>query len=92
MSDAMQVAQQRRTDYKAAIAKKNNEIAELNELIADLDSFIEFGEALLDEKTEKVREVSRPIVATQPASEADDEWHSDDINQGITQVLSQRTG
>ena len=92
MSDAMQVAQQRRTDYKTAITKKNNEIAELNELIADLDSFIEFGEALLDEKTEKVREVSRPVAATQSPSDADDEWHSDDINQGITQVLSQRTG
>ena len=92
MSDAMLVAKQRRTDYQTAIAKKNNEIAELNELIADLDSFIEFGEALLGEKTEKVKEVSRPVAAAQFSGDADDEWNSNNIEQGITQVLSQRAG
>ncbi|MEM7719249.1 MAG: hypothetical protein AAF222_08580 [Pseudomonadota bacterium] len=70
MSDALNVAKQRREDYKKDIARKEAEIEELNELIGDLDSFIEFGEALVkdgDDKPAKPqatpdRVVSKPVV------------------------------
>ncbi len=62
MSDAMQVAKQRRQDYKKSIAEMEKEIAELQELIADLDSFIEFGDALLTNGPDE--------VATDPAPDA----------------------
>lgn len=99
MSDAMQVAQKRRTDYKNAIARKTNEIAELNELIADLDNFIGFGEALLGDPGEKAREVSRPVAVTQSSNEADewesdedDEWGSDEPQQSVVGVLPTHAG
>lgn len=47
MSDAMQVAQQRRDGYLKAIAQKETEIAELKEHLEDLDNFLEFGQSLL---------------------------------------------
>jgi glutathione S-transferase len=47
MSDAMQVAQQRRAGYQKAIAQKETEIAELKEHLEDLDNFLEFGESLM---------------------------------------------
>lgn len=58
MADPMTIAQSRREEYKKDIAKKEAEIEELKELISDLDSFIEFGEALIgdgpaDTKTEE---------------------------------------
>ena len=86
MSDAMQVAQQRRTDYKNAIAKKQQEIAELTELVADLDSFIDFGEALLAEKLEMPEEVSRPALVSQIS-----EWDSDEAHVAAAQIQSKRT-
>lgn len=49
MADALKVAQNRREEYKKDIAKKEAEIEELKELISDLDSFIEFGEALVSD-------------------------------------------
>lgn len=49
MADAIKVAQNRREEYKKDIAKKEAEIEELKELISDLDSFIEFGEALVND-------------------------------------------
>ena len=97
MSDAMQVAHQRRKDYKASIAKKEAEIEELNELVADLDSFMEFGEALMgNEPVTAAREVSKPVVqVTKPIPDPDpeDEWaENDGETNGIARVLSQRTG
>lgn len=97
MSDAMQVAQQRKNEYTKAIAKKEEEIAELKEMIADLDSFMEFGKELLGSQPEKAKVVSRPVVSkpapqAAPARDPDDEWGSDDPKQSIARVLSQRAG
>ena len=107
MSDALQVAEQRRKEYKMAISKKENEIVELKERIEDLDNFIEFGQALVAKGGETARTVSRtpqPAQQVQPkpaenkpeANPADDEWGNEDdaspVNKGINRVLSQRTG
>ena len=59
MSDAMQVADQNRKNYKKAIAQKEAEIAELREMIVDLDNFIEFGNSLLGKEIKPSGE--RPI-------------------------------
>lgn len=99
MSDAMQVAHQRRKDYQNSIARKETEIAELKELIADLDSFMEFGEALLTEGSDTpAKETPSPVVqVTKPLPELDpeDEWAQDEKeseNSNMARVLSQRTG
>ena len=68
MADALKVAQSRREEYKKEIAKKEAEIEELKELLSDLDSFIEFGEALIgedssSENTTPNRIVSKPVVS-----------------------------
>ena len=71
MADALKVAQNRREEYKKDIAKKEAEIEELKELISDLDSFIEFGEALISDGDEAPadsnatpdRVVSKPVVS-----------------------------
>lgn len=71
MADALKLAQNRRDEYKKEISKKEAEIEELKELISDLDSFIEFGEALIkdgdDAPTENAatpdRIVSKPVVS-----------------------------
>ena len=96
MSDAMQIAHQRRKTYLSAIAQKEAEIAEMNEMIADLDSFIEFGDALLGKDPEKVTETPRPALAETPAAtsdpDPDDEWETDTPQQNIARVISQRVG
>lgn len=73
MADALKVAQNRREDYKKEIAKKEAEIEELKELISDLDSFIEFGEALVndgdattDSKTDDKSEATPDRVTSKP--------------------------
>lgn len=106
MSDAMQVAKQRHKEYEASVAKKEAEIEELNELIADLESFMEFGDALIGKTPAatpaKKTVVSRPVVqVTKPVTEPKNEWDNDDDdkagdknddNDGISRVLSQRIG
>jgi hypothetical protein len=64
MSDAMQVAQQRRAGYQKAIAQKESEIAELRELMEDLDNFLEFGQSLLG------KDPAASIAQPQPARPA----------------------
>lgn len=98
MSDAMQVAEQRRKEYKMAISKKENEIVELKERIEDLDNFIEFGQALVAKDDEKPRTVSRtpqtePQTQAQPETSGDDWGNSAEDakpNNEIARVLSQR--
>ncbi len=68
MADAVQVAYQRRKDYQTSIAKKKAEIEELEELIGDLDSFIEFGELLTGKETVTVKAVSRPVTPEKTVS------------------------
>lgn len=71
MADPIKIAQSRREEYKKDIAKKEAEIEELKELISDLDSFIEFGEALISDGDETASEntatpdrvVSKPVVS-----------------------------
>ena len=71
MADAVKIAQNRREEYKKDIAKKEAEIEELNELISDLDSFIEFGEALVNDGDDEPKKesatpdrvVSKPVVS-----------------------------
>lgn len=92
MSDAMQVAQQRRDGYLKAIAQKETEITELKESLEDLDNFLEFGQSLLGNTpaaaaTPTARTVvSRPAVSRpiQPAKAEDkkDEAKADDDEWG----------
>ncbi|NNE89815.1 MAG: hypothetical protein HKN27_17240 [Silicimonas sp.] len=101
MSDAMQVAQQRRAGYQKAIAQKETEIAELKEFIEDLDNFLEFGQSLLGkDPAEAARPVSRPVNPVQQPqqqnaqkAEDDDDWGEEEPQKtSIARVLSTRTG
>ena len=100
MSDAMQVAKQRRQDYKKSIADMEKEIAELQELIADLDSFIEFGDALLTNGPEEVvakspvDAISAPFpkaVSSAPDLPKRPAAPSSDTNEQISKALAQRS-
>lgn len=100
MSDAMQVAKQRHKEYRTSVKAKEAEIEELHELIAELESFMEFGEALIGKEKEtepsKRAVVSRPVVeVNKQMVDPENEWAKDDDdkdNDGISRVLSQRTG
>ncbi|MCG6884960.1 MAG: hypothetical protein LJE62_14515 [Silicimonas sp.] len=100
MADAIKVAQQRREDYKKAISEKEKEIEELKEMIADLDSFIEFGEALVNDGGAKMPEAPKDAapkpVQQQPtvvkSVDPDDEWGNENEQQGIARVLAARNG
>ena len=95
MTDAMQIAQQRRQSYLTAIARKESEIAEMNELIADLDSFIEFGEALVgNQPADTAGEPARPAAVETPHEDDDEEenWDTAEPQQHIARVISQRVG
>lgn len=77
MADPMKVAQTRREEYKKDIARKEAEIEELKELISDLDSFIEFGEALIGDgpaetKPEEKRAEAEAKTPDNNASDTDD--------------------
>ncbi len=92
MSDAMQVAHQNRKEHLKAISQKEAEIAELREMIADLDSFIEFGNSLLGKPAAPAAETPTARVKSQPAPDAEQNWNSGDVNKGITNVLTKRAG
>lgn len=92
MSDAMQVAHQNRKSHTKAIAQKEAEIAELREMIADLDSFIEFGNSLLGQAPAPVEEAKGPRKVSQPTSQVEQNWNSGDADAGIASVLSKRAG
>ena len=106
MSDAMQVAQQRRAGYQKAIAQKESEIAELREFMEDLDNFLEFGQSLLGkDPAESVRPVSRPVTPAQPQQQVhqnkaedqkadpEDEWGDEEQpKESIARVLASRAG
>ncbi|MEM6385677.1 MAG: hypothetical protein AAF718_05515 [Pseudomonadota bacterium] len=66
MADAIKVAQNRREEYKKDISKKEAEIEELKELISDLDSFIEFGEALVSDDDVPTDAASKTKTETTP--------------------------
>ena len=74
MADPIKIAQTRREEYKKDIAKKEAEIEELKELISDLDSFIEFGEALVNDGPAETKTENKPaetaVSATKPAEAA----------------------
>ena len=71
MADAIKVAEARREEYKKDIAKKEAEIEELKELISDLDSFIEFGEALVSDGPADTKPDPKPeTAAAAPAADA----------------------
>lgn len=106
MQNPLQVAEKRIKEYRMAIAKKENEIVELKERLEDLDNFMEFGQALVGrpengapakpaETPKADADNANPKAAT-TEEKADDDWGTDDeaspINNGITRVLSQRTG
>lgn len=92
MSDAMQVAHQNRKNHTKAIAQKEAEIAELREMIADLDSFIEFGNSLLGRPAAATPEATGPRRVSQPAPQDKQDWNSGDADEGIANVLSKRAG
>ena len=106
MADAIKVAQTRREEYKKDIAKKEAEIEELKELISDLDSFIEFGEALINdgptESKSAEKAESSPTAEAKPAeapqsqqprivkSRQPNSDWDDDSESGIARVLAAR--
>lgn len=102
MSDAMQVAQKRRQDYKNSIAEMEKEIAELQELIADLDSFIEFGDALLSNGSDATTPNKAPDAISAPVQKPAAETRGaaskkpsvtavgSDTNEQISKALAQR--
>ena len=94
MSDAMQVAHQNRKNHIKAIAQKEAEIEELREMIADLDSFIEFGNSLLGKPTTAAAtpEPQTARKTSQPAPNGDQGWNTGDANEGIANVLAKRAG
>ena len=92
MSDAMQVAKQNRKDHVKAIAQKEAEIAELREAIADLDSFIEFGNSLLGQDAPAQPQAPAQRKVSKPAPQDEQAWNSGDANAGIASVLSKRAG
>ena len=69
MTDAMEVAKQRKKDYETQISKKKAEIEELEEMIGDLNSFMEFGNELLNGPAKAAAPTSRPSpqVKSQPS-------------------------
>lgn len=74
MTDAMQVARERRQQYEDQIAQKQDEIQQLEAMIGDLDNFLAFGQELIGtgdtarvEEQPRIREVTREIP---PAIEA----------------------
>ena len=71
MADALEVANKRRQDYKEAISKKEAEIAELRELITELNEFIEFGDALVASGPVDSASVESAPVETAAAAEPD---------------------
>lgn len=92
MKDAMNIARQRRQDHVDAIAQLENEIEALHEKIGELDSFLDFGEALingsLDEEDDETPEA--PISASAPVRNTSelrsvlpvDDWHSAETDDG----------
>ncbi len=66
MADPMKVAHTRREEYKKDIAKKEAEIEELKELISDLDSFIEFGEALINDRPAEAKPEEKAEISPTP--------------------------
>lgn len=104
MSDAMQIARQRRKEHEQAITKREHEIADFKEMIADLDSFIEFGQELMGGAAQQHdRPTSRPIDQAQlqvkpvepklkevQNGSPDDEWEGGDPSKSISNVLAAR--
>lgn len=104
MTDAVAVAKARREDYQNAITDKEAEIAELKELVGDLDSFIEFGEALVtdadgavetksEEPSVELKEVPNTPVTPKIDNDHEpvSEWDTVENSQGIASVLETRT-
>lgn len=95
MTDALQIARQRRKDHQDAIAEKEREIEELREMIGELDGFIEFGEALVGDEMPRIKEVPQPFAAAPAAVEDDedpaDDWNvPDEDNGAIARMLASR--
>lgn len=99
MTDALEVAKARKAEYKAEIAKKKSEIEELEEMIGDLDSFVEFGQELIGGQPKIVTPKSKPSpqikeAPNAPAAKAvpSDEWSEENATDSISRVLSARQG
>ena len=104
MNDAMQIARQRRKEHEQAIAKREREIEDLREMIADLDSFLEFGQELMGgAETQQQKPQARPIESDQvqvkpaepqlkevQAASPEEVWESDAPMKGISNVLAAR--
>ncbi len=99
MTDALDIAKRRKSEYQAEITKKKAEIVELEEMIGDLESFVEFGQELIGRPAKAAEPKTKPtsqikeVVAT-PAEKAKpkDEWAEDSTDSSIARVLSARQG
>lgn len=99
MSDAMQIARQRRGEYEESIARKEREIEELREMIGDLDRFLEFGQDLIggngstgkpaDPAPAKPNVQNIQDVSPKPVNDMDEEWDTD-ATKSIENVLAAR--
>ena len=107
MKDAMDIAKQKRQEHIDMIAQLESEIEELQERIGELESFLDFGEALINggldaEDDDAHEEALAPAVEPlRGMSElrsvmAVDDWQADDeddaAEQSIARVLSARNG
>ena len=106
MKDAMDIAKQRRQEHIDLIAQLESEIEELQEKIAELESFLDFGEALINGRLDAEDDDAPegPALAVEPLRDmqelrsvmAVDDWHSDEeddaTEQSIARVLSARNG
>ena len=100
MADALQIANQRRQNYKDAIAQKEAEIAELRNLISELDDFIEFGDALVSngpsaKPAQSEPDAVGPVTPKETEARSDDKpapMSAADNRQNLARVISRRTG
>ena len=106
MKDAMDIAKQRRQEHIDLIAQLESEIEELHEKIAELESFLDFGEALinggLDAEDDEAPETPAPAVEPRRDMQelrsvmAVGDWQADEdedaAQESIARVLSARNG
>ncbi len=104
MKDAMQIARQRRQEHIDEIARLENEIENLQDRIGELETFLEFGETLIDGNTADSMSASdetddfdvedkldAPTAVTRPGPRSImpvDAWHAEDEDDAADQSIA----
>ena len=104
MTDAMDIARQMRQQHIEKIKRLENEIEALQERIGELETFLDFGETLINGGMEDEDDDAPAVQEATPLRDRpelrnvlpDDDWSSDDedeaTQQSIAGVLSTRNG